>query len=77
MKENCHNSRTNDDIEMKLGPVTKTSNKFDDNLMSTNFAVILIFPIYDKFGAIRKPDSEGVAFQWYIFVNSTLSPYTN
>ena len=23
MKENCHNSRTNDDIDMKLEPVTK------------------------------------------------------
>ena len=22
-KENCHNSRTSDDIDMKLGPVTK------------------------------------------------------
>ena len=23
MKRNCHNSRTSDDIDMKLGPVTK------------------------------------------------------
>ena len=23
MKENCHNSRNSDDIDMKLGPVTK------------------------------------------------------
>ena len=23
MKENCQNSRTSDDIDMKLGPVTK------------------------------------------------------
>ena len=23
IKENCHNSRTSDDIDMKLGPVTK------------------------------------------------------
>ena len=36
LKENCHNSRTSDDIDMKLGPVTKhdqknkaTSQKFD------------------------------------------------
>ena len=36
---NCHNSRTSDDIEMKLGPVTKldkknmeTSKKFDGKL---------------------------------------------
>ena len=26
MKENCHNSRTSDDIDMKLGPVTKIDN---------------------------------------------------
>ena len=38
-KENCHNSRTGDDIDMKLGTVTKldkgnkaTSRKIDDNL---------------------------------------------
>ena len=24
IKENCHNSRTSDDIDMKLGPVTKS-----------------------------------------------------
>ena len=38
-KENCHNSRTSDDIDMKLGPVTKldkrkkTSKKIDDDVM--------------------------------------------
>ena len=25
MKVNCHNSRTTDDIDMKLGPVTKNA----------------------------------------------------
>ena len=37
VKENCHNSKTNDGIDMKLGPVTKldkrnktSSKKFDD-----------------------------------------------
>ena len=40
IKLNCYNSRTSDDIDMKLGPVTKldkrkkaTSKKFDENLM--------------------------------------------
>ena len=49
---------------MKLEPVTKldTRNKiasknFDDDVMSANCDVIVIFPIYDQFGAIRKPDS--------------------
>ena len=49
---------------MKLGPVTRldkrnktTSKKFDNDLMSKNFDVIVIFSIYGQFGAIRKPDS--------------------
>ena len=27
IKENCHNSRTNDDIDMKLGPVTQSDKR--------------------------------------------------
>ena len=49
---------------MKLGTITKiykrnktTSNKFDDDIMSANCDVIVIFPIYGEFGGIRKPDS--------------------
>ena len=64
IKENCHNSRTNDDIDMKLGPVTKldkrsksTSKIFDDDVMSANCDAIVIFLIYGKFGAIWKLDS--------------------
>ena len=59
IKENCRNSRTSDDIDMKLGPVTKldkiikpTSKIFDDNVMSANCDAI-----YGQFGAIWKPDS--------------------
>ena len=43
IKENCHNCRISDDIDMTLGPVTKldkrnkaTSKKFDDDAMSAN-----------------------------------------
>ena len=53
IKENRHNSRTNDDIDMKLAPVTRvdkrnktTSKKFDDDGMSRNCDIITIFPIY-------------------------------
>ena len=49
---------------MKHGPVTKldkinksTTKKFADDAMFANFNVIIIFPIYDQFGAIRTPDS--------------------
>ena len=46
---------------MRLGPVTKldrrnktTSKKSDNNIMSVNCGVIVIFLIYSQFGAIRK-----------------------
>ena len=64
IKENYRNSRTSDDIDMKLGLVTKldkrnktTSKKINGGVLSANFDVIVIFPIYGQFGAIRKPDS--------------------
>ena len=53
IKENCHNSRTSDDIDMKLGPVIKlgkrnkaTSKKFDVEVMSENCDAIVIFRIF-------------------------------
>ena len=67
---------------MKLGPVTKldkrnktTSKKFDDDVMSENCDVIVIFPIYGQFGAIRKPDSGCIVCKTYIFINSNLLSY--
>ena len=52
MKENCHNSRTSNDIDMKLGPVAKlnkinktTSKKCGDDAMLTKCDVIVIFVI--------------------------------
>ena len=51
---------------MKLGPVTKLDKrntstskkkKIDDDFMSGNCDVIVFFPIYGQFAAIRKPDS--------------------
>ena len=64
---------------MKLGPVTKldkrnktTSNKFDDDAMSTICDLIVIFPIYGQFGAIRKPDAGRIVCKTYIFINSNL-----
>ena len=84
IKENCLNSRTSDNIDMKLVPVTKldkrnkpTSKKFDDNLMSGNCDVIVLFPIYSQFGAIQVPDSGCIACKIYIFINSNLFFYQN
>ena len=52
IKINCLNSLTSDDIDTKLGLVTKldktsktTSKKFDDDAMSENCDVVAIFPI--------------------------------
>ena len=84
IKENCNNSRTGDDIDMKLGPVTKlnkrnkiTSKKFDDDVMLKNCDVILTFLIYGQFGAILKPDSGRRSCKTYVFINSNLLSYKN
>ena len=79
-----HISRTSDDIDTKLGPVTKlvkrnkaTSKKFDDDVMSENCDVISIVSIYGQFGAIQKPDSGRIVCKTYIFINSNLLSYKN
>ena len=74
MKENCHNSRTSDNINTKLGPVPKLdkknktkSKKSDDDVMSENCVVIVIFPIYGQFGAIQKPKSRCIVCKTFFF----------
>ena len=53
INKNCHNSRTINNIGIKLGPATKleirkttTAKTFDDHVMSANDDVIVIYPIY-------------------------------
>ena len=82
MKENCHNSRTRDDIHMKLGSVTKpdkrnklTSKQIDNDVVLTNSDVIVIFLIYSQFGPIRLPDSGRIVCKTYIFMKSNLLSY--
>ena len=84
IKENCHNSRTSDDIDMKLGPATKldkrnktTSKKVDVDVMSENCDVIVIFRIFGQFGAVRRPDSGHRVCKSYVFSNSNLLSYKN
>ena len=69
---------------MKLGPVTKLnkrnktkSRKFDDDVISVKCDVIVIFPVYGQFRAIRKPHSVCIVCKTYIFINSNLLPYKN
>ena len=45
--------------------------------MSENCDAIAIFPTYDQFGAIWKPDSGRIVYKTYVFVNSNLSSYKN
>ena len=41
----------------------------------SNFDVIVIFPIYNQFGAIRKQDSRHMIS--YIFINNNFLSYKN
>ena len=79
IKENCDNSRTSDDIDMKLGPVVKLDKKRQKNLTVTSCqqTVIIIFLIYDQFGAIQKLNSRRIVYKTYIFINSDLLSYKN
>ena len=84
IKENCHNSKTRGDNDMKRWPVTKldkrnktTSKRFDVQVMSGNCDVIFIFRIFDQFGAVRRPDSRDRVFQSYVFSNNNLFSYKN
>ena len=49
MNENCHNSRTTDDANMELGPVSKLdkrnsiTKKISDGVMLAGFDVIITF----------------------------------
>ena len=83
-KQNCLNSRTSDDIDIKLGPVTKLDKrnktilkKTDDDAMKGNCDIILIFPIYSQFRAILKPDFGRIACKAYVFIDSYPSSCKN
>ena len=45
--------------------------------MLANCDVIVIFPTYGQFEAIRKPTSESMVFKTYIFIDSNLLSYKN
>ena len=84
IKENCHNSRTSDAIDMKVGPLTKlnkrnktTSKKFNVDVMSENYDFIVIFRIFGQFGAIWRPDSGHSVCKSYVFSNRKLLSYKN
>ena len=51
--------------------------KIDDDFMSTNCNVIVIFPSYGQFKAIWKPDCRCIVCNAYLFINSNLLFYKN
>ena len=64
---------------MKVGQVTKldkrnkiTSKKFDDDVMSENCDIIVIFRSFGQFGAVRRPDSGHKVCKSYFSINSNL-----
>ena len=74
INKNMYNYRTSDDIGIKLGPANKldkkntATSKNDKDVVSSNYNVIIIFPIYGKFGGIRKLVSKRVVCNFYIFI---------
>ena len=75
MNENCHNSRTSHDIDMKLGPLTKaeksntaTSKKMDNDVMAEDFDVFAFFTIYGHTVTIRKRDSGPMVYKFSLTV---------
>ena len=83
-RQNCRNFRTSDDIGMRLGPVTKLdkrnkiiSKKNDDEAMSENCDVILIFHFLGLFGAVQNLDSGHRVRKTHFFINSNLLSYKN
>ena len=67
---------------MKLVPVTKIDErnikkKFENDVMSANSDVIVIFRVYCQFGATQNLDSGSIASNTYIYINSNLLSYKN
>ena len=53
------------------------SKQFDDDVISANCDVIVIFLIFGQFWAVWKLDSERIVCKTYIFIKSDLLPYKN
>ena len=69
---------------MKHGTVTTldkrnktTSKKFEDDVISGNCDVIVIFRIFGQFGVVRRLDSGHRVCKSYVFSNSNILSYKN
>ena len=55
----------------------KTPEKFNDDVLSENYDVIVIFPTYSQFKATQKQDSGRIVCKCYVFINSNVLSYKN
>ena len=69
---------------MRYGPVTKldkrdtaTSKNIHSDVMSVNYDITVIFPIYDQFGAKQIADSECMVLNTSIFIDGSFFSYKN
>ena len=84
IKENYLNSRTSDDIDIKLGPVLDkrnktTSKKFDDDVMSKNLTSLSFFQFMANLeqSESRIPDAETVKIMFFLIVTFDLTKTEN
>ena len=80
INKDCHNSRTSDDIDMKLrllAKFDKRNTKMWKRLMMTSCQEIItslgFFSIYDQFCAIQRLDSRYIVHYSSMFMNNLLS----
>ena len=76
-----HNSRFSNGIEKKYDPVTRPEKhnvkKIDGEVVLAKYDIVIIFPIYGLFGAIRNPDFGHMVYNSYIFINTNSPSYKN
>ena len=86
IKENCHNFRTSDNINMKLGPVTKldkknktTSENFDDDVMSVIVTSLSFFGFLANLeqSGDRIPDTESAKVMFSVIGTFCLTKTEN
>ena len=79
-EKNYHNSRTSNDIDVKLGPVTNLEKKNTAILKKYNDGVISEFMMLSFFGLMTNLEqfgSQSPDCKTYIFINSNLLSYKN
>ena len=77
IKENCHNSRTSDDIDMKLGPVTKLDKK--TKTMTSGQKIVMLLSFFGFLVNLEQSGGQIPDRVWksYVFSNSNLLSYKN